>query len=331
MRMPAVVGICLMVPSQLCASADPNVVDFRAVYARAWQHLKQGRCEESRKTIATVEGAVRANVDRDPGRAINILMVKARSYSAQLDEAGLERFLDQFEKEYSATPTASWVRRAAWYERVLCYRDTENLLQAVRALGRCRELEGQRVAGQDKANEFEGVMRDFDRHVKMPTEIGDLYRYMGKMELALEKYRPALEYVTAHFERMRPWDEHLRKELSRPLSPSKYLKGILPTVIRECEAPPDSPLGLLGRQVADEVEQAEWLLGAGRVYRQQRLLCSALEHYQRAQQALEAHPHAIDSLDRYDQARFLEIQQKALKGLSACRLDLFVLGDDPSK
>jgi tetratricopeptide (TPR) repeat protein len=305
---------CLVVPNRLWAVWDPNVADFNAVCARANEHLKQGRYDEAIKTIAAVESAVKANLDRQPGRAITVLMIKARVYSLQMDAEGLERFLAQFEAQYADTPVADWVQRVAWDERQRCYRLTENLPQAVRALEKCWELEGRRVSSPDKANEFEAAAWDFYLHVRMPTEIGDLYRYMGKTQLALEKYRPALAYVTAHFESMRAWDDHLKQLLSRPLSPSKYMKGILPTVIHECEAPPDSSLGILGREVACEAEQAEWFMSVGHGYHQQRVLDSARKHYRRAQHALEANRSAVDALDRKDKARYLEFQQKISKG-----------------
>jgi tetratricopeptide (TPR) repeat protein len=315
-------SVCLVVPNRLWAAADPNVAAFNAVYAQANEHLKQGRYDEAMKTIAAVESAVKENLDRQPGRVINVLMIKARVYSLQMDAEGLERFLAQFEAQYADTPVASWVQRVAWNERMRFYRLTENLPQAVRALEKYNELEGQRVRGQDKTNAFEALSRDFHVHVMTPTEIGDLYRYMGKMELALEKYRPALAYVTAHFESMRAWDDHLKQLFSRPLSPSKYMRGILPTAIRECEAPQDSPLGILGREVACEAEQAEWLLSVGRGYRQQRVLDSALKRYRRAQQALEANQSAIDSLDANDKRRYLELQKQIAKGVDSCNQEL---------
>ena len=179
--------------------AEADAADFDAVCSLARQHLREGRCDEAMTAITAVEDAVRANVEREPGRELSILMIKARAYWHQMDTEGLEQFLTQFDQQYADTSAARWVQRAAWYERMLGYRFAEDLPQAVQAFEKYRELEEQAAAGQDRTDAFDAAERDFDLHVKMPAEIGDLYRYMGKTDLALEKYRSALDYVTAHF------------------------------------------------------------------------------------------------------------------------------------
>ena len=169
--------------------------------------------------ITAVEDAIRANVEREPGRELSILMIKARAYWHQMDTRGLEQFLTQFEQQYAGTIAASWVQRAAWYERMLGYRFAEDLPRAVQAFEKYRELEEQSAAGQDQTDAFDAAERDFDLHVKMPAEIGDLYRYMGKTDLALEKYRSALQYVTAHFAALRTLDDNAEQLIDKSLSP----------------------------------------------------------------------------------------------------------------
>lgn len=315
------VGVCLIVTSRSPMGGEANAADFDAVCNRARQHLREGRCDEAMTAIAAVEGAVRADVEREPGRELRILIIKARAYWHQRDTEGLERFLTQFEKEYADTSAAGWVQRAAWYERMLGYRFAEDLPQAVEAFEKYRELEGQCVDDRKRADDLDAVARDFDLHVKMPAEIGNLYRYMGQMEPALQKYRSALEYVTAHSETFKLLDENPDPVVGEFLSPSKTREEILPTAIRECEAPQDSVLGVLGRTVACEVQQADWLLSVGRGCGQRGAFDSAREHYRRAQQALETHQAGIHSLAPGDKARYLALQEQISRSTAVCRTE----------
>jgi len=317
----ALVGVCLVVSNRLPIGGQANAADFDAVCSKARQHLREGRCDEAMTAIAAVEGAIRADVEREPGRELRVLIIKARAYWHQMDTEGLERFLTRFEKEYADTSAAGWVQRAAWYERMLGYRFAEDLPQAVRAFETYWELDGQRVGSQDRADDLDAVARDFDLHVKMPAEIGNLYRYMGKMEPALQRYRSALEYATTHSAAFKPLDEHPELIVGEFLSPLKARDEILPAAIRECEAPQDSVLGILGRTVACEVQQADWLLSVGRGCCQRRAFDSAREHYRRAQQALETHQAGTYSLAPGDKARYLALQEQISKGAAACRTE----------
>jgi hypothetical protein len=105
----------------------------------------------------------------------------------------------------------------------------------------------------------------------------------------------------------------------------------LPAAIRECEAPPDSPLGIPGRTIACEVEQADRLFGDGQWLHHRKALNSALEHYRKAQQAWEANRSAVEPLDRKDKARYLELEQKITKGINACNHWLATFDQDPMK
>jgi tetratricopeptide (TPR) repeat protein len=323
----ALVGVCLIVSSRSPVGVEADAPDFDDVCSRARQHLREGRRDEAMTAMTAVEGAVRANVEREPGRELRILMIKARAYWHQMDTQGLEQFLTRFEKDYAETSAASWVQRAAWYERMLGYRFAEDLPQAVQALEKYKELEEHCAGSQDKTHTLDAAARDFDLHVRMPAEIGDLYRYMGRTDLALQKYRSALEYVTAHSETFRPLDENPEQLIDKSLSPSQYAAEILPTAIRECEAPQDSILGILGRDVTCEAQQADWLLSVGRACRQRLAIDSAQEHYHRAQQALEAHQARIDSLAPPDKARYLTLQEQISKSAAACHAELVRLDE----
>lgn len=318
----ALAGVCLVVSSRQPVGVEANAADFDAVCSQARQHLREGRCDEAMTAITAVEGTVRANVEREPGRELSILMIKARAYWHQMDTEGLERFLTQFEQQYADTSAASWVQRAAWYERMLGYRFAENLPQAAQAFEKYRELERQCAGNQDQADAFDAAERDFDLHVKMPAEIADLYRYMGKTDLALEKYRSALEYVTAHFEAFKPMDDNAEELINKSLPPAKYREEILPTAIRECEAPQDSVLGILARDVTCEAQQADWLLSVGRGCRQRRAFDSAQEHYRKAQQTLQANQNAINSLPPSDRARFLTLREHIADNVDTCNAEL---------
>jgi hypothetical protein len=59
--------------------------------------------DEAAKTIATVEDRVKANLDREPGRVLDVLTINARVYTFQTDRKGLEQFLTRFEREYENT------------------------------------------------------------------------------------------------------------------------------------------------------------------------------------------------------------------------------------
>lgn len=317
----ALAGILLIVSSRSPMgrqTAEMPATDFEAVCGRARQYLREGRCDRALAAVAAIEDEVRDNVEREPGRELSLLMIKARAYWLQMDIEGLERFLTQFEKDYADTSAAPWVQRAAWYERMLGYRFSENLPEAVRAFEKYRELEEQHAASRDVRDELDAVARDFDLHVKMPTEIGDLYRYLGKRESALAQYRSALEQVTRRRTRYELLDRHRDRLLDESVCPSKYRNEILPTVIRQCEAAEDGALSLLDCSVVCEVQQADWLLSVARGCRQQRAIEAAREHYRNACRALETHQGELDFLSPGDKARFVTLREQILRNLDIC-------------
>lgn len=318
----ALVGVCLVVSSRSPVGVKADAADFDAVCSRARQHLREGRCNEAMTAVTALEETVRANVEQAPGRELNILMIKARAYWHQMDTGGLERFLTQFEKDYAETSAAGWVPRAAWYERMLGYRFADDLPQAAQAFEKYRELEEQAASSQPLTDKRDAAARDFDLHVKMLAEIGDLYRYMGRTDQALRNYRSALEYATAHTRTFQALDENPELLLGSTLLPSKYREEILPAAIRECEAPQGSLLGILGQQVACETQQADWLLSIARGCRQRKAFDSARQHYSKAQQALEAHLAELASLPSADKARYLAMEEHITKNVSTCHAEL---------
>jgi tetratricopeptide (TPR) repeat protein len=321
--MLAMLGGCLAVSGW--SPANANVRDLDVVYSKAYRDLKQGHYEEAMAAVTAVEGRVRTNVEREPGSEIRLLVIKARLYWHQMDVEGLERFLARFQEDYAETSAARWVEQAAWYERMLCYRFTENLPQAVEALERYRELEERRAARSDRADRIETLMRDFDLHVRLPVEIADLYRYMGRTDVALEKYRLALAYVTTHSEDFRPLDSGAGQPWIGSLSPARYREELLPTAIRECEAPRESALAILGLQVVCEVQQADWLLEAGRGYSQRRVLDAAREHYRKAQQPLRANQNILQSLPPAERTRYVALREHIANKMDICNAELIRL------
>ncbi len=310
-------GVFLMVSSRPAVCRDTGATDFDSVCDRARQCLREGRWDDAMAAITIVENEARARVERDPGKELSVLMIKARAYWHQRDTEGLEQFLTQFEKSYARTSAAAWVQRAAWYERTLGYRFAEDLPQAAQAFEKYRELEEQWTSNHPERNEFEAAARDFDLHVAMPAQIGDLYRYMGSMDAAMERYRSALAYVNAHAASFRPLDERPQQLLGNLLTPSKYREEILPTAIRECEAPQDSVLAELGRDVACEIQQADWFLTIAKGWRQPKALDSARRHYRKAQEALETAQEAIIALPASDKIRYLALQEHIKESVHA--------------
>lgn len=315
-------GVCLVVSSRPAVGREMGPTDFDSVCDRARQCLREGRWDEAMAAMTLVENEARTRVDRDPAKELSVLMIKARAYWRQGDIEGLEQFLTQFEKSYARTSAAPWVQRAAWYERTLGYRFAENLPLAVQAFEKYRQLEEQWTSSHPERNEFEAAARDFDLHVAMPVQIGDLYRYMGRMDAAVEKYRAALAYATTHAEDFGPLDERPQQLLGNSLTPSRYREEILPTAIRECEAPRDSVIATLGRDAACEAQQADWFLAIANGWRQPKAIDSARRHYQRAQQALRASRNAIDALPAGDRARYLALQEHVAHDLDAFQTEL---------
>jgi tetratricopeptide (TPR) repeat protein len=305
-----------------------DATDFDSVCERARQFLREGRWDEAMTAITIVENEARTRVERDPGKELSVLMIKARAYWHQGDIEGLEQFLTQFEKNYARTSAAAWVQRAAWYERMLGYRFVESLPQAVQAFEKYRELEEQWTSSHPERNEFEAAARDFDLYVAMPAQIGDLYRYMGRTDLATERYRSALAYVTAHAESFRSLDKHPEQLLGNSLTPSKYREQILPTAIRECEAPQDSVLAKLSRDVVCEAQQADWFLRIAQGWRQPKALDFARRHYRKAQQTLEVNQEAINALPPDDKARYLSLQERIANDVDVFNTELARLSDD---
>ncbi|HSW00576.1 MAG TPA: hypothetical protein VLI39_10415 [Sedimentisphaerales bacterium] len=305
--------------SPVCVeTVEAGVTDFEAACGRARQCLLEGRCDEALAAIAVVEDEVRDNVEREPGRELSILLIKARAHWHQMDTEGLERFLTQFEKDYADTSAAPWVQRAAWYERMLGYRFSENLSEAAKAFEKYREIEALSAGSRPRGDDPEATAQEFDLHVRMPVEIADLYRYVGRMDLALNRYRLALEYAAARVEAFQALEANPGLLLGNSLSPSKYRDEILPAAIRECEAPHDSVLGILGRDATCEVQQADWLLSIAQGCRNHRAVDAAREHYRKARRTLEAHRNAIDSLPPADKARYLAMQERIAENLAVC-------------
>jgi tetratricopeptide (TPR) repeat protein len=318
----ALAGVFLIVSSRSPVSVETveaGATDFEAVCGRARQYLLEGRCDEALAAIAVVENEVRDNVEREPCRELSILLIKARAYWHQMDIEGLERFLTQFEKDYADTSAAPWVQRAAWYERTLGHRFAEDLPEAVKAFEMYREIEAQSAGSRSRGDDPEAAAQDFDLHVKMTAEIADLYRYMGSTDLALKHYRLALEYAAARVEAFQALEANPGLLLGNSLSPSKYRDEILPTAIRECEAPHDSVLGILGRDATCEAQQADWLLSIAQGCRSRKAFDAAREHYHKARQTLEAHRDAIRSLPAPDKARYITLEEQVAESMAACQ------------
>jgi|GEM_PF-1590727 len=320
----ALAGVFLIASSRspVCVeTVEAGITDFEAACGRARQYLLEGRCDEALAAIAVVEDEVRDNVEREPGRELSILLIKARAYWHQMDIEGLERFLTQFEKDYADTSAAPWVRRAAWYERMLGHRFAEDLPEAAKAFEKYREIEAQSAGIRPRGDDPEATAQDFDLHVKMTAEIADLYRYMGRTDLALNRYRLALEYAAARAEAFQALEANPGLLLGNSLSPSKYRDEVLPAAIRECEASHDSVLGILGRDATCEAQQADWLLSIAQGCRSRKAFDAAREHYRKSRQTLEAHRDAIRSLPAPDKARYLALQERILRSLDACHAE----------
>jgi tetratricopeptide (TPR) repeat protein len=321
-------GVCLLVSNRPAVCREMGATDFDSVCDRARQCLREGRWDDAMAAMTMVENEARARVERDPGKELSVLMIKARAHWHQGNTEGLERFLTQFEKSYARTSAAPWVQRAAWYERMLGYRFAENLPQAAQAFEKYRELEEQWTSSHPEGNELDAVARDFDLHVAMPAQIGDLYRYMGRMAAAVERYRSALAYATAHAESFRPLDERPQQLLGSPLTPSKYREEILPTAIRECEAPQDTVIATLSRDAVCEVQQADWFLSIAQGWRQPKALDCARIHYRKARQTLEANQEAINALSSGDKARYLSLQERIASNGDSFNTELARLSND---
>ena len=189
-RLKTLIGIgcvALAFSSSSC-DVEANAVDFNDAYRRASTHLLAGRYDEAVKTIDAVEGTVKANASREPGNVVRVLQIKARAYALQMDLKGLEQFLTQFEKEYEGTSVANSVWRVAWQERSNYFRLTEDLPQLARTLEKERELSilRDRTARESTADDADSLERDCYVHVGTTLRIGDAYRLMGKMDLALK-------------------------------------------------------------------------------------------------------------------------------------------------
>jgi hypothetical protein len=156
---------------------------------------------------------------------------------------------------------------------------------------------------------------DLHMHVGIAIQIAYAYRLMGKTDLPLKEYRAALQYLTANAERFKPLEEQMGGSDS-PVSLSKYREAMIPALIRECEAPPDSPLGVLGREVVCEGEQGNYLIAYG--YSLRHLVNLALTHYRKAQQVLENHRDYIDRLDAADKSGYVQIQKDLLGRIDDC-------------
>jgi len=323
-------AICVVGLGQWRERTGPDMVHLKAAHAKTFRQLYEGCSEEAMQTVAGVEEVARTNLPCRPGTAVGVLMAKARIYSLRMDREGLERFLTQFEKECAGTAVAEQVDIVACCERAFAYRLMEDWPQAVRAMERERELleRRERARRQDEVAGLDALSRRFYLYVQAPTQVADLYRFMGRVELAAAEYRRALEYLDAHAETMRPLDHYMHRIHRESLCPCRYKEEILPRAIRDCEAGQDSPLGILARRVACEADQGDYLMKMGLAYRQRQALQAALEHYDRAQRAMEANRCAMDSLDPEDQARYLKLGQHVLKNIHVCHRELTRLGQD---
>jgi hypothetical protein len=117
-------------------------------------------------------------------------------------------------------------------------------------------------------------------------------------------------------------DDNAEQLIDKSLSPSKHRDEILPTALRECEAPQDSILAILGRDATCEVQQADWLLTVGRACCQRQAIDSAREHYRKAQQTLAANQAGIDSLPSAARVRYVVMQEHIANNLDACNTEL---------
>ena len=323
LRTPAALCIGVVILSGLCIAIEQDTTEFSVLYRNAYRDLKQGRYSDALEKISRVEDAVKADFKNHPGRVINVLMIRSKVYSLQMDPNGLENYLANLEQEFANTSISGWIQRSACTERYFCYRLVDEIPKAIQAKEKRRQLIIKHIHKQDES--LESLSRGFGEYVIEEKLIGDLYRFMGKADLAIEKYEQALQYIKDHPKLIETLEPEMKKGIGKGVFPSKYEKFILPKLIRKCRAIPSSPLGILTRQVTWKVEQADYFLKMAQGYRgyaSRQGYRLALEYYNQAQRVLDSNQEAFEALVEKDMIRFAEIKAKLSKNIDLCNQKL---------